>query len=145
MNDLPLVAIGIEPAGDDRCLADRQLLLRPAGIVEIDQSDGVTGRIRRENAHWPPPALATFEWRQFENDDPTEQGGAGGGRLHPLDGPGRQMEGEVDCAGNFQPLQELGDLRADPGQRLDLGEQWIEEFGTHLAHYVRSHTSTSGK
>jgi hypothetical protein len=43
------------------------------------------------------------------------------------------VEQEVDGAGEAQLGELLGDLRADALQRLDFGEQGVEELGPHIA------------
>lgn len=45
--------------------------------------------------------------------------------------PGRQMKGDIDHAGDAQAFERLGKPRPDAFQRRDLGEQRIEDIGTH--------------
>ncbi|KAK0359444.1 hypothetical protein LTR94_031283, partial [Friedmanniomyces endolithicus] len=54
---------------------------------------------------------------------------------HAVDPAGRQMEQQVDDPRNAQPVQRLGQRRADALERLYLGEQRIEDIGSH--DYVR--------
>ena len=52
-------------------------------------------------------------------------------RLRSIDA-GRQMDrARSTTRVEVEPLQRLGELRPDALQRLDLGEQRIEDFGAH--------------
>ncbi len=133
MDDLPFLAIGFELAGDGFRHAHRQLFLRPAGIVEVDQADRVARAVRGKHPQRPPARarFAQLERRQLENDIVPEQRRARRGRAHPLDRPGRQMIKQVNGAGQAELREQFPDLRPDALQRLDLGEQRIEDFGAH--------------
>ena len=52
-------------------------------------------------------------------------------RPDPLDHARRQMIDQVDDPRDVEPFQQLGELRADALQRLDLGKQRIEDVGPH--------------
>ena len=132
MNDLPLVAVTVEPTGDDLGLAERKLLLRPAGIIEIGERDDVAGLVRGIDPVRPPPARASgIERRHIEDDVAPDQRLACRIGANALDGAGGQVKQEVDGAGQSQPGERLGNARTDALQRLDFDEQWIEQVGTH--------------
>ena len=57
---------------------------------------------------------------------------------HPFDRAGRQMVEQVDDPGQAELLELLGDLRPNALQRLDLGEQRVEDLGAHAAVIARS-------
>ncbi len=133
MDDLPLVAISLELPCNRPLSADRQALLRPAGIVEIDEAYRVFVGIGREDPHRAPPrpGLARLERRQVDDDVRSEQVRCRRPRRDPLDDACRQMVEEVDNPGDVQPLQKPGDLGPHTLQRLDLREQWIEDVRAH--------------
>ena len=53
--------------------------------------------------------------------------------MHPVDGPDREMKGEIDGAGQAEPGETLGNPRANALERLDFREQGIEQVGAHRA------------
>ena len=134
MDDLPLVSPGIELADDGALLVQRQLLLRPGRVVEEGQGQrvvvAVAGKDAKRRLARTGPDL---DRRDVEHDDPPEQRRAGGGRSNPIDRPGRQMIGKIDRPREVEPGQRLGDARPNALQRLDFGEQGIEDVGPHRA------------
>ena len=139
MDDLPFVAIGLELARYGAHGVERQLLLRPAGIVEEGQRDGVAVAVGGED---PRRAAAgggtTVKRRDVDDHHPAEQSRAGGGGADPVDGSGGQMKGEIHRAGQPEPGQRLSDAGADPPERLDFREQGVEDFGTHSTSSLRA-------
>jgi hypothetical protein len=133
MDDLPLVAISFELARHDALLADRQAALRPAGVVEIDEADGVAVGIRCENSRRPASGavLASQGGRELEDDVAAKKRGARSGCVHPFDRAGRQVIKHVDDAGQVDPLERPRDLRPDTLQHLDFGEERIEDIRAH--------------
>ena len=138
MDDLPFVAIGFELARHGARLAQRQLLLRPAGIVEIDQRDRVAGGCRRRrsaSARGPSAARACRTGSGRRSRCARSATASSARRAHPLD-RSRSADGRarsIDPASMPSLASSLATLRPDALQRLDLGEQGIEDFGPHRA------------
>ena len=134
VDDLPLVPVSLELAGNDPLLAERKAAFRPSRIVEINEADGVPFGVGREHSRRTPSGavVARLVGRQLQDHIAAKQGGAGAGRLDPFDRSGRQVIQHIDDAVEVEPLEEPGNLRSDPLEDLDLGEQGIEDFGAHF-------------
>ena len=129
-------------AGDDAGFADRQDLVDEVlagGEIGEHQVAGVVARIdqiRRARAARRRRAMTVHMDSDGRNLSGHDLGELWPGA--PVDGPGRQMEQEIEQPGAVlaaeQAAIELVQLGADAGKGRDFGEQGIEGSGPHCGH-----------
>jgi hypothetical protein len=133
VDDLQFLPVPFHPTRDDPLLPQRQQLPRPARIAaEINEADDVACAVGRLHPERPAPArLAILGRRQRHGDD-----AAGIGLIQlvhrlPIDPADGQVEQHVDDSRQAELAQRTGQRGADAFQRLDFGEQRIENIGAH--------------
>ena len=134
VHDLQVLAVQVEATRHDFRLADGQQLLHPTRIAaEIDERDAVPGRVLRPHARRAARGGrdAVLLHGQRDGDHPPRIRHHQFVPRETVDMAGRQMKGDIDHARDAQAFERLGEAGPDAFQRRDLGEQRIEDIGTH--------------
>jgi hypothetical protein len=125
---LQRLAVAVELARDHPLLADRQQLPRIApDLTEIDERDPSVGGIGALHPERGARAADLVTDRgHLDGDRPVDIGVVEHVEPDPLDRHHRQMEDEVDRAGQLEPPELARQRRPDSLEGGDLGEQRVE-------------------
>ena len=135
MDDLKIVAIGLQLARDELGFVEREELARPAAVpAEVDERDAIAMGVHRQHAERRARAAAgaIVDRRQHDADDAPGVGQVEPVGQMPVDPTDRQVEGDVDRARQAQPLQRTGERGAYPLEQGYFGKERIENIGAHV-------------
>ena len=134
MDDLEVVAIGLQLARHEFGFVQRQQLARPAAILpEIDEGDAIALPVYRQHAKRRTRAAtgAIIDRRQQRADDSPRIGHVEPVGEVTIDPAHRQMKGDIDRALEVQSLQRTGQRRPYPLEQGNFGKERIENIGSH--------------
>jgi hypothetical protein len=127
MNNLPFIAVRLEPTRNRPFLADRQAPPRPSGMIEVNKCDPITVAIRCIDAERPSAGAAFTYCESTDEKDyiPSDQSLACSRRSNSFDGASWEMIEKINEPGDAELAEELRDPWPNSFDRFDFGEQRV--------------------